>query len=278
MPSSPFFSGRIPQDLYDAIEKHRKDSGESKTDVLVKALSVYINHPVSWPPLSGFQLDQSNPRLEAIEREIQDLNSKIVRVYKYMASISAQNTAPVVNDIPDGQMVLEGITAVNGDNSFDNKPDNKAKGKKDKPVITSDNTFDNRGDKSDNTFDNKKDNRKVESENQKAEQLSPDDGILVGTLRTVEIPALEGLEKEDSKKIKTKLNNTKNNSSQRTRIGQYLCVFAGRTQLPGKNGKLEMLWDVYKLEESKKARLEEASDIPLEELEGYQESHSQADS
>lgn len=278
MPSNPFFSGRIPQDLYDAIERHRRDSGESKTDVLVKALSVYINHPVSWPPSLGFQPDQSNPRLEAVEREIQELNSKIVRVYEYMGSISAQNTAPVVNSIPDGQMVLEGIAVVNSDNIRDNKDDNKSKGKKDKSVIASDNKSDNKDDKSDNKKDNRRDNKKVESENQKVEQLAPDDGILIGTFKTVEIPALEGLEQEDPKKIKTKLNNAKNTSSRRTKIGQYLCIFAGRTQHPGKNGKLEMLWDVYRLEESKKPRLEEASDIPLEEPEDYQESHSQADS
>jgi len=31
--TKPFFSGRIPQDLYDAVEKHRVESGEAKTEV-----------------------------------------------------------------------------------------------------------------------------------------------------------------------------------------------------------------------------------------------------
>ena len=40
--TKPFFSGRIPQDLYDAVEKYREESGETKTEVLIRGLSEYI--------------------------------------------------------------------------------------------------------------------------------------------------------------------------------------------------------------------------------------------
>lgn len=60
---SPFFSGRIPQELFDHVEAHRKSTDESKTDVLVKALTAY----------TGFESSNSSDKplpmlLEVLER------------------------------------------------------------------------------------------------------------------------------------------------------------------------------------------------------------------
>ena len=43
---NPFFSARIPQDLLDKIEQRIAETGESKTQILIKALAAYVNHPV----------------------------------------------------------------------------------------------------------------------------------------------------------------------------------------------------------------------------------------
>ena len=43
---NPFFSGRIPPDLLKKIEKHISETGESKTEILIKALAAYVNHPI----------------------------------------------------------------------------------------------------------------------------------------------------------------------------------------------------------------------------------------
>jgi hypothetical protein len=49
MASNPFFSGRIPSELYQQIEKHCEEVGDSKTEVLIKALSAYLNFPIIIP-------------------------------------------------------------------------------------------------------------------------------------------------------------------------------------------------------------------------------------
>lgn len=43
---NPFFSARIPPDLLEKIEKHIAETGESKTQILIKALAAYVKHPI----------------------------------------------------------------------------------------------------------------------------------------------------------------------------------------------------------------------------------------
>lgn len=45
--ASPFFSGRIPQELMDRIEANMEMTGKSKTEILVSALSLYLGSPQS---------------------------------------------------------------------------------------------------------------------------------------------------------------------------------------------------------------------------------------
>lgn len=49
MASNKFFSGRIPNELYEQAEKHCEETGNSKTEVLIKALSTYLNFPIAIP-------------------------------------------------------------------------------------------------------------------------------------------------------------------------------------------------------------------------------------
>jgi hypothetical protein len=76
MPSNPFFSGRIPPELLDAIEKHRQLTGESKTDLLIKALSQYVN----------FQLEEEEPKLPPIYKKLDEAFQRIKKLEKSVFS------------------------------------------------------------------------------------------------------------------------------------------------------------------------------------------------
>lgn len=66
--SKPFFSGRIPQDLLDAVEAHCSETGESKTDVLINALSNYLKHPTKTTPIED-RLSLLEDRVAALEKK-----------------------------------------------------------------------------------------------------------------------------------------------------------------------------------------------------------------
>jgi predicted DNA-binding protein len=44
--ANPFFSGRIPKDLNEKINSFTKESGKSRSEILIEALSAYLNYPV----------------------------------------------------------------------------------------------------------------------------------------------------------------------------------------------------------------------------------------
>lgn len=71
MPSNPFFSGRIPPELLDAIEKHRQLTGESKTDLLIKALSQYV----------GFQLEEKEDLVPPLYEELNLVKEDLSKVF-----------------------------------------------------------------------------------------------------------------------------------------------------------------------------------------------------
>jgi hypothetical protein len=69
MAANPFFSGRIPQELFDHIEKRIEKSGESKTDILVQALAIYTGFdlPIQKEITQSPALVSSNWRLESLQ-------------------------------------------------------------------------------------------------------------------------------------------------------------------------------------------------------------------
>lgn len=80
MATNPFFSGRIPKPLFEAIESYRQQTEESKTDVLTKALAKYINYELeenkpNIPPIQK-TFDEIFYRLEAIEKELPNFIKK----------------------------------------------------------------------------------------------------------------------------------------------------------------------------------------------------------
>ena len=68
--ASPFFSGRIPQELYDRIDQHIKESGEGKTQILINALSQYLGFEISTPKSSSVNTDLFLSELESLKERV----------------------------------------------------------------------------------------------------------------------------------------------------------------------------------------------------------------
>jgi len=251
MPASPFFSGRIPQSLFDAIKSRCDKSGESKTDILVRALSAYIDHPVDWP-VAPPGSPENNQRLEAVEKELQELNTKVLRLYEYMGSIAAQEPSSNSNEVPEGQMELEGIVIISNNKHDNSKPE--------ETVIALDNKSDN--------------DKKPKYENSSS---IPENAVFVGTLRAAEILALPGLAGQDIKKITNKIRNAKTSGKKLVAVPPYFLELSNQTK-KATNGKLEALWDIYEMQTAYSTSPEAEFDTPLREPEDCQESHNQADS
>ena len=68
--ASPFFSGRIPQELYDRVDQHIKESGEGKTQILINALSQYLGVEIS-------TLKSSNVNTDLLLSELESLKDRV---------------------------------------------------------------------------------------------------------------------------------------------------------------------------------------------------------
>ncbi len=67
---SPFFSGRIPQELYDRVDQHINDSGEGKTQILINALSQYLGIESPKPKSNGINTDLFLSELESLKERV----------------------------------------------------------------------------------------------------------------------------------------------------------------------------------------------------------------
>jgi hypothetical protein len=83
---NPFFSGRIPPDLLQTIEQHIAKTGESKTQVLIKALAAYVNHPIKMEEASissGVSLhlfSALEQRVVALEQSLQASKGSVINI------------------------------------------------------------------------------------------------------------------------------------------------------------------------------------------------------
>lgn len=151
MAVSPFFSGRIPQSLWDAVESYRQQAGESKTDVLVKALSAYIGVPI--------EDQQTKELLEPGWRK--NLETRIETLERLMAGMQQElNRIPIEKDradkspeqAPPGQMTLYDLQKLENSKEKESpqeSPDNSIDNKIDNSVTTPDNEADNEADNRD---------------------------------------------------------------------------------------------------------------------------------
>lgn len=133
MPTSPFLSGRIPQDLFDKVEEHCKETGKGKTDLMIEALSIYLNFPVR-TQTTNFVPQPVEVTKEMFESLQQQVNKLELLITQIQSNVITQH-----NDRSNGITTLPDNTVVIHDNSGDD------------PTTTS---FDNTTTSNDNDSDN----------------------------------------------------------------------------------------------------------------------------
>ncbi|NES70681.1 MAG: hypothetical protein F6K24_38450 [Okeania sp. SIO2D1] len=95
--TNPFFSGRIPQELLDHVEEYREQTGESKTDVLIKALANYTGYKIpeanNLPKIAPIteKVERLERGLETLRLEVEKLKGKNNRATEKLRTI--QETA-----------------------------------------------------------------------------------------------------------------------------------------------------------------------------------------
>ena len=93
MVTNPFFSGRIPQGLYDRIEEYREQTAETKSEILVRALAQYVDYPLGEeeaPPPIKQTFEEIFSRLAALESKIANENR--------LSQLSTDNTKQLSDD------------------------------------------------------------------------------------------------------------------------------------------------------------------------------------
>lgn len=221
MAAKPFIAARISEDLNLRLADYLRTTGESRTQVIVNALSAYIGY------LPGKETNESaSDRLTRLEEKVAELE----RILKEPKQFSLLETTP--SPVPTG---LE----ITSDNTSDNKVKDESL-RTPQDVIRLDNTIDN---KTDNAIDNN-DNKLPAVSDEDLKHPNPQYGEYIGKMKTQEIPKLPGLEGHDVKKIRTKLNNTKKLSSKVARIGPYTLFLTPLDKGEGK--KQEFFWHVYR--------------------------------
>lgn len=124
--ANPFLSGRISAELHQQIEEFLARTGESKTEMLVKAVSAYIGAEVPHSKEAG------DRRLENLEQEVAELKGAVKSLYEKFAAFTPKTENPKIE--------IETIT--NCDNSFDNN-DNIKETDKINHASSDNNTIDN---------------------------------------------------------------------------------------------------------------------------------------
>ena len=217
MVTKPFLAARIPEDLNTKLEEHSASTGEGRTQAVINALGRYLN----FTPESKSE-ESAGDRLSVLERKVAELE-KIINEPKQISFLDA---AQVIS-----KEVLPKV-----------QTDNKELGKTDSRVIASDNNVDN-------ISPIKPEQSKV------ATQPIQKRGKFIGRMKTQDVPNLPGLEDEDPKRIKVKLNNIKSQKNQFTQVGRYFVELAKSEDIvisqdiTLKPKKQDLLWDVYDTEE-----------------------------
>lgn len=104
--ANPFFSGQIPPDLQARINQHIAKTGESKHQIIINALSSYLNHPVS----------QSSPTLVSnaisslIEERFNALENRIAAVELTCNEVCSQDTKHINTENDLGVYQIENTT------------------------------------------------------------------------------------------------------------------------------------------------------------------------
>jgi hypothetical protein len=220
---SPFIGGRIPQELHEALQNHIAESGEKLPRILQRALSSYLSYT---PPISKSHTGLEE-RIASLEASFNSLKEEFEQM---------KRASPPVEIKEEGNTLPGQLSFLDSDNVADNRIDIK-KDTDIKSVIDADNKNISEkadGKSADNRSDNSVDNDKGDSPRR----------VLIGTMKTVEILNLPGLQGKDSKKIKSKVNNAKQVKNQTAQIDPYTIVLSKSPPAEGKK-RQELFWDVY---------------------------------
>jgi len=125
---NPYLSGRIPVELDKQVNEFLARTGETKTLMLIKAVSAYIG--AEPPPLKV----AGDPRIENLQLEVAELKGALQSLYEMFATFTSKIENPKVE--------LEPVTT--SDNIIDNS-DNKKK------IDKFDHTFSDTGSSVDNS-------------------------------------------------------------------------------------------------------------------------------
>ena len=79
MSGNPFFSGRIPPNLFERAEQHCDESGISKTELLIAALRAYLDYPEPPTPV------------EVAPERVTKLEEQMGEVWRAIAQLQNQN-------------------------------------------------------------------------------------------------------------------------------------------------------------------------------------------
>jgi hypothetical protein len=133
MSTSPFFSGRIPQELYDKAEEYCKETGKKKTELLIEALSTYLNFPVKT------QTTNFVPQPAEVTKEMFESLQQQVNKLERLITQNQSNVITRHNNRSNGTITLPDNTVVITDNSHDSSTATSA----DNTNSSSDNSSDN---------------------------------------------------------------------------------------------------------------------------------------
>jgi hypothetical protein len=142
---NPYLSGRIPVELDKQVDDFLARTGETKTQMLIKAVSAYIG--VEAPPLKV----TSDWRMENVEQKVAELEGAVKSLYEKIAALTAKIENPKVQ--------LEPIIAYeNSSDNNDNNADNNDHIENIDKIDYNSSDTDNAVDSSDNYVENQKAN------------------------------------------------------------------------------------------------------------------------
>jgi hypothetical protein len=218
MSANPFFSGRIPQDLYESVERHCSETGSSKTQVLINALVSYLDHPIK-----SNAIDLSvNTKLIELEKQISSLSSLASEVAELRYMVKDKLTEADNNRDNSFDNAVEQISIPNLDNKLNNTPDN------------------NRG----SSFTS--DVEEPEARENQAEYLPVGEWQNLGRMHSQEILEFEEFKQSsdlDKKKLKQRLSDAgrARNKGQSVLIEPYFCKVVREA-----DSKRNLVYDVYR--------------------------------
>ena len=138
----PFIAARIPIGLEEALEKHTKSTGESKTTALIHALANYVgwSQDKKQKPSANDRLSLLEERIEKLEKLMQtpqqtsllELEPVIDTDNKFDNKVQEPNSDNSDNTVnkADQENIIETLTNGNKEKEFDNTDNNVIKEEK----------------------------------------------------------------------------------------------------------------------------------------------------